>query len=82
MIGLRAILDLGDGFSVLALADIGGFGVGSDQTWEALATLNYQVRDWLSLRAGYRHLEVDYDHQGFVFDVEMSGPILGAGFRF
>ena len=36
VIGLRAILDLGDGFSVLAFADIGGFGVGSDQTWEAL----------------------------------------------
>ena len=82
VLGLRAIVDIGNGFSVLALADIGGFDVGSDQTWEVLATLNYQLRDWLSLRAGYRHLEVDYRNDGFVFDVEMSGPIFGVGLRF
>ena len=47
-----------------------------------LATLNYRLRDWLWLRAGYRHLEVDYEDGDFSYDVEMSGPIVGAGMRF
>jgi hypothetical protein len=64
------------------VADVGGFGVGSDTSWEAIATLNYRLRDWLWLRAGYRHLEVDYEDGGFVHDVQMSGPMMGAGLQF
>jgi hypothetical protein len=69
-------------FSVTGVADVGGFGVGSDTSWEAIATLNYRLRVWLWLRAGYRHLEVDYEDGGFVHDVQMSGPMMGAGLQF
>ena len=46
------------------------------------STVGYQIKDWMWVRAGYRHLHVDYEDDGFVFDVDMSGPILGIGFRF
>jgi hypothetical protein len=82
VVGGRVIVDLGAGFSLVGLGDIGGFGVGSDFTWQLLATLDYRVRDWLSVRGGYRHLSVDYEDRGFRFDADMSGPIIGAGFRF
>ena len=82
VVGLRWNAQLGRGFFVAGAADIGGFDVGADFTWQLLGTLGYRVNDWLSVRAGYRHLEVDYEHDGFVFDVEMSGPIMGASFRF
>lgn len=82
LVGARVSVALGGGFSLTGAADIGGFDVGSDITWQALATLNYRLRDWLWLRAGYRHLEVDYEDGGFSYDVEMSGPIIGAGMRF
>jgi hypothetical protein len=82
LVGVRASLDLGRGFFISGLADIGGFGVASDYTWEVLGTVDYRFRDWGSARVGYRHLEVDYKNGGFVFDVEMSGPIAGLSFRF
>jgi hypothetical protein len=31
---------------------------------------------------GYRYLAVNYDRSGYVFDVALSGPVLGATFRF
>jgi hypothetical protein len=82
IIGVRGHVDLGRGFFLAPFADIGGFGVGSDLTWQIGGTIGYQIKEWLWLRAGYRHLKVDYEDDGFVFDVTMSGPILGVGFRF
>jgi hypothetical protein len=48
------------------------------EVWQVLGTLDSQPWSWLTLRAGYRHLDVDYDNRGFVFDAAMSGPIIGA----
>ncbi len=82
VIGLRATVGLARGLSLTMLGDVGGFGVSSDSTWQALASIGYDVTSWVTLRAGYRHLKVDYDDGGFVYDVAMSGPIFGLGFRF
>jgi hypothetical protein len=82
VVGLRWTAQLGRGFFLVGAADIGGFGIASDFTWQLLGTLGYRFNDWFSARAGYRHLDVDYDHDGFVWDVELSGPIVGATFRF
>ncbi|MBE0489527.1 MAG: hypothetical protein IBX53_10645 [Halomonas sp.] len=69
-------------WSTLLHADIGGFGVGADSTWQLVATANYQVNDTFTLSAGYRHLAVDRDESGTRIDVSMSGPLLGATWRF
>lgn len=67
----------------LLLTAGGDLGAGaSERTWQALGSLDFEPWSWLVLRAGYRHLEVDYDHDGFVFDVEISGPIIGGSLRF
>jgi hypothetical protein len=75
---LRAGLRLAEGWSVTVLGDIGGFGVSSDLTWQVLGTVNYQAANWIELRLGYRHLAVDRKR----IDFDLSGPILGATFRF
>jgi hypothetical protein len=80
IVGIRVNTELGSGFSLNFLADIGGGA--SDHTWEIRSSLNYQVNDWLRARAGYRHLEVDYENDGFVWDVDLSGPIIGATITF
>lgn len=82
VIGLRAFLPLTDKLSVQAQADVGGFGAGSDITWSALATINYTFTDHLSVSAGYKVLDVDYDRGGHVFDTRLSGPVLGLTLRF
>jgi hypothetical protein len=82
VVGLRAFLPVTEKFSFQAQADIGGFGAGSDLTWSALATANYIVTDQLSISAGYKVLDVNYDHDGYVYDTRLSGPVLGATWRF
>lgn len=82
IIGARAFAPIGNRFSVQAQADIGGFGAGSDFGWSALATVNYVFTDRLSASAGYKLLDVDYDHGGHVYDMRLSGPVIGLTFRF
>lgn len=73
---------LGGPWSVTMVGDIGGFDVGAQFTWQAIATVNYQWNDNLALRAGYRALSVDYQDGRFLYDVRMQGPVLGATYRF
>jgi hypothetical protein len=82
VLGARTSFRLFGPLFASAGGDIGGFGAASDFTWQAIGTLDLVPWDWLAIRAGYRHLDVDYDHGGFVWDVAMSGPIIGASLRF
>lgn len=82
VVGLRAFLPLTEKLSLQGQADIGGFGAGSDQTWSALATVNYVFADRLSASAGYKILDVNYDHDGHVYDTRLHGPVLGMTYRF
>lgn len=82
LVGLRAFLPLTSKLSFQGQADIGGFGAGSDHTWSVLATFNYAFSDHLSASAGYKVLDVEYDHKGHVYDVRLSGPVLGMTYRF
>lgn len=83
MIGMKGRVDLGDsGFFLTGWGLIGGFGVSSDFTWDAMASLGYDVTSSISLTAGYRGLGVDYSEDGFVLDITQHGPIVGAAFHF
>lgn len=82
VIGARAFLRMTDKLSVQAQADYGGFDVGAKATWQVMATANYIVNDHLSVSAGYKVLSVDYRSDGHVFDTRLSGPVLGATWRF
>ena len=82
LVGLRAFLPLTEKLSLQGQADIGGFGAGSDLTWSALATVNHVFSEHLSASVGYKVLDVDYDHNGHVYDTRLSGPVLGMTYRF
>ena len=71
-----------NGIFLRSLFQIGGFGAGSELTWDALGVIGYQFNDSISAVAGYRHLDVDYHDDGFVFDVELSGPVIGMTITF
>lgn len=81
IIGLHGHYRFESGIFLTSLSQVGGFGVSSDLTWDSFAGVGYQFNDTISAIAGYRHLEVDYEHDGFVFDVEMSGPVIGMTIR-
>ena len=82
IIGLKGRLNLSPEFFLTSWAMIGGFGVSSDLTWDLMGGLGYNASDSISLVAGYRALSVDYENDGFKFDVVMQGPYLGAVFQF
>ena len=81
IIGLHGHYQFENGVFVTSLSQVGGFGVGSDLTWDSFGGIGYRFNDTVSAIAGYRHLEVDYEHNGFVFDVELSGPVVGMTIR-
>jgi opacity protein-like surface antigen len=82
VIGARVLVPLADAWTLVGYADIGGFGVGSDLTYQLLAGVNWQFSKSVSAKAGYRYLYQDYQNGGFVWDMTSSGFYLGAGFRF
>lgn len=69
-------------WSTLVYLDAGGFGVGSDSTWQAVGAVNYQWSENLFFSLGYRHLHVNYRDDGKRLDFNQSGPMLGATLKF
>ena len=82
IIGIAGRVKLGERFALQAEGDVGGFGLNADIDWQVVGTLQYLLNDCITLEAGYRYLAVDYDDGGFLFDVALHGPIIGASFRF
>ena len=77
--GVSLRYDITDRWFVRGVADVGG-GV-SRVTWQTYGATGYQFTDWFGLSAGYRLLGVDYNRDGFEFDVIMQGLLLGFEFR-
>ena len=82
IVGFRFQMPLGQKWTLQTYGDVGGFGIASHSTWQLLGTIQYDLSSRRSLSAGWRHLDIDYDHNGFVFDASMDGPIIGAVYRF
>lgn len=82
IVAVRVNHRIADRWTLLGYLDVGGFGVGSDLTYQIAVTANYQMRDNLYLSGGYRHLYLDYSNGGTSFKGAMSGPLVGVTWRF
>jgi hypothetical protein len=82
VIGGILTLPLGERWNFQFHGDIGGFGVGSDLTWQAELLFNWFLSPRTSLMMGYRVISTDYDDNGFVYDVVSQGPQLGITLHF
>lgn len=82
VIAARLRFDLGDRWFGTALVDLGGFGVGSEMSHQAALTLGYELTESWSLRGGYRYLDFTREMNGRDVSMEMSGPLVGATFKF
>jgi len=87
IIGVQLSLPLvGDKLTFNGHFDIGGFGVGSEFTWQAYPYLNWRFTRWGSVQLGYRWLGTDYETGSgrgkFVYDVVVHGPQLGLTVHF
>jgi hypothetical protein len=81
-IGLRVQLPIANRWKLVGYADVGGFGVGSDLTWQLAAGINYEFSSSMTAKVGYRRLSVDYDKNNFLYDMKLEGLYFGLGIRF
>ena len=82
IVGARALLHLNEKWLLDFRGGVGGFGVSSAFTWDAMALLGYSFWDHVTVLLGYRAVGVDRDQQGTRFDMTMHGPILGLACTF
>ena len=77
IVATRIRAPLGGKMGLSLYGDIGGFGIGSDLTWQGIGTINYQISRKMSAGVGWRYFKVNYDdHDGFLYNVAASGPII------
>ncbi len=89
-VGARVRYQLAPGQVVNVRGDIGGFGAGSDFSWQLMSTVDWQllVRPGYTFDAyvGYRALSVDYSKGSganqYRFDATQHGPVAGGTLRF
>lgn len=81
-LGINFRQQLGDRWTLFADGLYGGFGVSSEEYWQAVAGVGYRLSENTSLAIAYRVIAVDYKQGGFVYDTETSGPNVGLIVRF
>jgi hypothetical protein len=79
IIGVRGAINLNEHWYFPYYADIGTGS--SDLTWQALAGIGYRF-SWGDAKLVYRYLKYDLDDNNLLQDLDISGPVLGIGFRF
>jgi hypothetical protein len=90
MIGARLRYTVAPGHELVLRGDIGGFGVGSDFSWQAIGAYGFELGTYQGITfsgvIGYRALYVDYvqgeGRQRYEFDMLQHGPVLGLSARF
>jgi hypothetical protein len=90
LIGGRIRHRLAPGQELIFRADVGGFSVGSQFSWNALAAYSWElaVRDGVTYSGllGYRALDVDYERGSgrnkYEYDVLQHGPVTGLSIGF
>ena len=84
VIGLRGRLNLGKAFYLIAEADVGGFGIGSDIAVGAYAALGCQITRNIFSEIGYRYLYDDFRDEsvGYLYQLSLYGPQLTIGLKF
>ncbi|WP_431298109.1 outer membrane protein [Tabrizicola sp. BL-A-41-H6] len=81
VLGLRISGRLSDKMTATLFTDYGGFS-GESNTWQASATLGYDLNDRWTLLGGYRYMEFNREIDGRDFSLDQSGLLLGATYKF
>jgi hypothetical protein len=89
-IGARLRQNIAPGQNLTVRGDVGGFGVGSEFSWHAIATYDFQLcatgQYTIDGYLGYKALSVDYSEGSganrYEFDAIQHGPVIGATVHF
>ncbi len=81
VIGARFRVNLDKGWFATVKGDGGGFGTGSQETYQMFGGVGKEFKEKYSLLAGWRYLQVDYKNGGFLYDAHMNGLVVGFNLR-
>lgn len=81
-VGLKARYYLSKPVYLTARADIGGFGVGADLSWQVNAGIGFHLTRSIFSEITYRAYDVDYNHGGLDYDVFTHGVEVTTGITF
>lgn len=79
-VGASGEVPLGAGWGLRAWGDVGGFGVGSDFTWQAATLVGWSSARWRA-EFGYRALAVEFDDGELETELLAHGPFVGVAVR-
>ena len=82
IIGLRGRYYVSRAFFLNGYGDVGGFGAGSELSWQVLGAVGVQAARWCDLQFGYRALGFEYGSGNRKQEITTHGPIIGATIRF
>ncbi len=90
LVGVMIRHQLAPGQELFFRGDIGGFGAGSEFSWNVVAAYNFEIcaQDGVTYSGvlGYRLLDVDYEQGSgrtkYEYDVLQHGPLSGLSIRF
>jgi hypothetical protein len=86
ILGGRLSWNLSDDWMVGFRADVGGFGLSSEITWNLDAAVRYRITKWLNADLGFRALYEDHESGSgsnkFKYAAWAYGPWLGLGVEF
>lgn len=81
VITARLRFAVSDRWFATGFIDYGGF-TGDSKTWQVFLTADYAINERWLLRGGYRHISFENELNGNDFRFKMSGPLIGATYRF
>jgi opacity protein-like surface antigen len=82
IVGMRVRHEFSPKWALNGYADVGGFGVGSDFTYQVYLGMEYAFSRTFSANLGYRQLHFDYQKDNSNLNLTFGGAMLGLGVRF
>ncbi len=81
IIGLRGQVNFTRWLYLAAQGDVGGFGAGSQIAWNAQAAFGVNFTRNIFAELGYRYMYVDYENNGFLYDMNSFGLFSSFGVK-
>lgn len=82
ILGAIGAWEVGDHWLFQMRGDLGGFGIGSEFTYQLMLEFQWRISDSVGLPFGYRVLGYRIQQDQVELDIKLSGLFLGLDFRF
>lgn len=82
ILGLRGRYYVSRAVFLNGYGDVGGFGAGSELSWQVLGAVGVQAARWCDVQLGYRALGFEYGSGNRKQEITTHGPIIGATIHF